>query len=196
VVKKCIGMDLKVVLVGRKKGFTSGRDRSLDRNVLSLFDVADNDDDGDNLNIRVSEKGKNMDQIHRLLQESIFCYRKLMEVYERLRNKISTGGSSEKLDALLDQSRELNTMVQFVDRQFQKLASDNQVTLEDIPLFLEWKALLNQVREENKLMRNQLQANMAILNDDLCNISRSKKGISGYRSEKKDTGKQINIVSA
>jgi hypothetical protein len=76
-----------------------------------------------------------MDQIHRLLQESIFCYRKLMEVYERLRKKISTGGSSEKLNALLDQSRELNTMVQYVDGQFQKLASDNQVTLEDLPLF-------------------------------------------------------------
>jgi hypothetical protein len=136
-----------------------------------------------------------MDQIHRLLQESIFCYRKLMEVYERLRNKISTGGSSEKLNALLDQSRELNTMVQFVDRQFQKLASDNQVALEEIPLFLEWKALLNQVRKENKLMRHQLQANMAILNDDIRNLGRTKKGISGYRSEKKDTGKQINIVS-
>jgi hypothetical protein len=137
-----------------------------------------------------------MDQVHRLLQESIFCYRKLMEVYGRLREKISTGGSLEKLNALLDQSRELNTMVQYVDRQFQKLASDNQVALEEIPLFSEWKALLNKVREENKLMRNQLQANMAILNDDIRNLGRTKKAISGYRSDKNDTGKQINIFSA
>jgi hypothetical protein len=136
-----------------------------------------------------------MDQIHRLLQESIFCYRKLMEVYEGLRKKISTGGSSEKLNALLDQSRELNKMVQYVDGQFQKLASDNQVTLEDLPLFPEWKALLNQVHAENKLMRRHLQANMAILNDDIRKLGRTKKALSGYRGEKDRRGKQINIFS-
>jgi len=137
-----------------------------------------------------------MDQIHRLLQESIFCYRKLMEVYERLREKISTGGSSEKMKALLNQSRELNTMVQYVDRQFQKLASENQVALEDLPLFSEWKALLNQVHAENKLMRRHLNANMAILNDDIRKLGRTQKALSGYRSEKDGRGKQINILSA
>jgi hypothetical protein len=142
------------------------------------------------------EKDKSMDQIHRLLQESIFCYRKLMEVYERLREKISTGGSSEKLKALLNQSRELNTMVQYVDRQFQKLASENQVALEDLPLFSEWKALLNQVHAENKLMRRHLNSNMAILNDDIRKLGRTKKALSGYRSEKDGRGKQINILSA
>ena len=137
-----------------------------------------------------------MDQIHRLLQESIFCYRRLMKVYERLNKKISAGGSSEKLNALLDQSRELNKMIQCVDGQFQKLAFDNQVAIEDLPLFSEWKALLNQVHEENKLMRSHLNANMAILNDDIHKLSRTKKALSGYRGEKDRRGKQINILSA
>jgi translation initiation factor 2 alpha subunit (eIF-2alpha) len=137
-----------------------------------------------------------MDQVHRLLQESIFCYRKLMKLYERLREKISTGGSLERLNALLDQSRELNTLVQDVDKQFQKLASDNQVALEDMPLFSEWKTLLNQVKEENKLMRQHLQANMAITSNDIHNLARTKKAISGYRGEKDGRGKQINIFSA
>lgn len=137
-----------------------------------------------------------MDQIHRLLQESIFCYRKLMEVYERLREKISTGGSSEKLNALLDQSRELNKMVQYVDGQFQKLAFENQVTLEDLPLFLEWKALLNQVHEENRLMRRHLNANMAILSDDIRKLGKAKKARSGYHGEKDERGKHNNILSA
>ncbi len=116
-----------------------------------------------------------MDMIHRLLQESIFCYRRLMKVYERLNKKISEGESSEKLKAFLDQSRELNKMVQYVDGQFQKLAFENQVTLEDLPLFLEWKALLNQVHEENRLMRRHLNANMAILSDDIRKLGKSKE---------------------
>jgi hypothetical protein len=136
-----------------------------------------------------------MDQVYRLLQESIFCYRKLMEVYERLREKMTTGGSSEKLVALLDQSRELTKMVQYIDGQFQKLASENQVAIEDMPLFLEWKALLKQVKKENKLMRKYLQANMAILNDNIHNLARTKKAIAGYRNEKDDRGQQINIHS-
>lgn len=136
-----------------------------------------------------------MDQIHRLLQESIFCYRKLMEVYDVLKEKISTGGSSEKLNALLDQSRELKKMVQYVDGQFQKLAFDNQVPLQDLPLFSEWKALLNQVHAENRLMRRHLQANMAILNDDIRKLGRTKKALSGYCGEKDRRGKQINIFS-
>ncbi len=137
-----------------------------------------------------------MDQIHRLLQESIFCYRKLMEVYERLRKKISTGGSSEKLNALLDHSRELNKMVQYIDGQFQKLAFENQVTLEDLPLFAEWKALLVQVNEENRLMRNYLQSHRAILIDDIRKTAMTKKAISGYSGKKDGRGKQINIMSA
>jgi hypothetical protein len=137
-----------------------------------------------------------MDKIHRLLQESIFCYRRLMKVYERLNKKISAGGSSEKLNALLDQSRELNKMVQCVDGQFQKLASDNQVPLEDLPLFSEWKALLGKVHEENRLMRRHLQANMAILNDDIHKLGPTKKTLSGYRGEKDRRGKQMNIFSA
>lgn len=115
-----------------------------------------------------------MDQVQRLLQESIFCYRKLMEVYESLRKKISTGESSEKLNALLDQSRELKKMVQYVDGQFQQLASDNQLAIEDLPLFSEWKALLNQVHAENKLMRSHLNANMAILSDDIRKLCLTK----------------------
>jgi hypothetical protein len=136
-----------------------------------------------------------MDQVYRLLQESIFCYRKLMEVYERLREKITTGGSSEKLVALLDQSRELTKMVQYVDGQFQKLASENQMTIEEMPLFLEWKALLKQVKKENKLMRKYVQANIAILNDNIHNLARTKKAIAGYRNEKDDRGQQINVHS-
>jgi hypothetical protein len=137
-----------------------------------------------------------MDQVYRLLQESIFCYRKLMEVYGRLREKITTGGSSEKLMALLDQSRELTTMVQYVDRQFQKMASENQVAIEDLPLFSEWKDLLNQVKEENKLMRQYLQANMALLYDNINNLVRIKKAIGGYRNEEDSRGQQININPA
>jgi hypothetical protein len=137
-----------------------------------------------------------MDQIHRLLQESIFCYRKLLEVYEHLREKMTTGGSSIKLNALLDQSRELNKVIQCVDGQCRKMAADNQVVLEDLPQFSEWKSLMVQVREKNRHMRRHLKLNMAILSDDIHRLGRTKKAISGYRSVNDNKGRQINIFSA
>ncbi len=135
-----------------------------------------------------------MDQVHRLLEESIFCYRRLMKVYEHLREKISSGGSSEKLSALLDQSRELSKMVQYVDQQFHKLAYDHQVAIEDLPLFPEWKALLRQVNEENRLMRRQLRSNHAMVKDDIRKIRRTQVAIHGLTGPKSKKNKQMNRI--
>lgn len=136
-----------------------------------------------------------MDQLQRLLQESIACYRKLMEIYDRLRDKLSSGGPTEKLEALIDQSRELYKVVQFVDIQFKQLAAENQVPLDETPLYLEWKTLMGQVREENKLIRRQLLATMALLKEDIDRIGQSRKVISGYRSGKEHRGQRIDVFS-
>lgn len=135
-------------------------------------------------------------QVHRLLQESIACYRKLMEVYDRLREKLSSGGASETLQALIDQSRELYTVVQFVDSQFQQLANEKQVPLEEVPLFFEWKTLLENVREENKLISRQLKAGMAVLKSDMDQLGRSKAAIGKYHNRKGCRGERINVFSA
>jgi|GEM_PF-3470785 len=134
-------------------------------------------------------------QINRLLQESIACYRKLMQVYDRLGKKLSSGGAAETLQALIDQSRELYTVVQHVNNQFHRLADENQISLEDVPLFFEWRTLLTQVREENKRIRQQLQTSMVVLKDDMGSLGQSKRALGGYRSRKDCRGEKINLYS-
>ncbi len=139
---------------------------------------------------------KEQNQIHRLLQESIACYRKLMELYDRLRVKLGSGEPSETLFALVDQSRELYKVVQYVDSEFQRLAHEQKVILANVPLFFEWKALLEQVREENKLIRQKLSAAMAVLKDDINRTGQMKKAVAGYQSGKDYRGGKVSVFSA
>ena len=136
-----------------------------------------------------------MDQVYRLLQESMACYRKMMDLYGNIRVKISSGEPSESLHVLLNQCRELNKIAQYVDGQFQKLVVENQVSREDIPLFWEWKTLLEQVHRENKFIRRYLKSNMAVLNDDLERLGHAKKAMAGYRSGKVEKRRQVNVCS-
>ena len=137
-----------------------------------------------------------MDKVYRLIQESMACYRKMIELYGSLRVKISSGQPSDKLNILLNQCREINKMAQYVDRKFQKLVVENQVSVEDIPLFWEWKDLLDQVQRENKFMRRYLRSNMAVLIDDIHRLGHAKKAMSGYRAGKDERRGHVNVCSA
>jgi hypothetical protein len=130
------------------------------------------------------------------LSQSIACYRSLTAVFEKARKALAAGAPAAKLRSLAEEIKTLDQQARSDNTRFQELASETGVRLEDHPLFPEWRSLVAQVREENRQTARRLHAAMVVAKDELSRLGSGRQMLSGYKSGRPSTGRQIDIRSA
>jgi len=137
-----------------------------------------------------------MDQIEQACRESIDCYRDLLEVYARIREKVASGAGVAAQDAVIEQMAELMRRVQAADIRIQEQSPGGFGGRSEMPLFTEWRELLGRAREENRRMQRHLHAAMAVIQEDRRRLKQGKQALSGYRSGQDRRGRKIDHFSA
>jgi len=138
-----------------------------------------------------------VEQISRDLSRSIACYREMLDVYAQIRAAIGTGAPAAVLDKWMGRVQVMDGAVRDSDARFQAAAAEAGVSLEDLPEFAAWQALVARAQEANRAMQRHLQAALAVTSDELSRMESGRQALSGYKSGREaPTGRRINIRSA
>lgn len=137
-----------------------------------------------------------MDQASHHLDRSLACYRAMLTLYRSIRENIAAGAPASALQRLFQEMQALDRRARTHDAHFQAGAAEAGTALEDAPAFFEWKTLLAEVQDENREMRRQLLAALAVAKDDLARLGTGRQVLSGYHSDRDTTGQRIRIRSA
>ncbi len=134
--------------------------------------------------------------IENLLQQSMGCYREMLELYERIRKRVAAGAPANTLSRLLTDLQNQDQIARQYDEQLRAEAETRGLKLDRLPAFWEWKTLLVQIRDENGALQRHLRGALAVAKDELERLNANKQMLSGYRSKPDTSGQRLHNLSA
>ena len=136
------------------------------------------------------------ERIEQLLEQSVSAYERLLSSYREVEKAVSAGCDAEELEAIMARMAQSAEEAKAADAAFQEIAADTGADLFDMAHFETWLDLLEAVGEENRRVRQYIEAAMAMIRSDLSNLRKGKTAMAGYHGTRGyartgDTGSRI-----
>ncbi len=134
-----------------------------------------------------------MNTINRLLEESVFHYKKLLgktKKIEPLLDKVDP----EELTRLSESIQEMQKYVRRADKKIMRHLQGKKEDIQNNPLFQERLELMEKIIEHNNFISPKIYDRMSVSQAELKAIRHGIRGVSGYQRQSKKNSNRIHQI--